>query len=118
MELSYKKRFVSVKKNRDFNFLFRKGTSIVTHGFVCYYRENRHGKNRCGVMTSKKIGNAVKRNRARRIIVNAFRLIEPKLREKTAKHYDFIFVSRGKTPSMKSTQIFELMEKQILSKLK
>lgn len=118
MEISYKKRFDSIKKNRDFNFLFRKGTSVVTYGFVCYYRENRAGKNRCGVMTGKKIGNAVKRNRSRRIIVSAFRLIEPLLREKTQKRYDFIFVARGKTPSMTSTQIYNLISKQILNKLK
>ncbi len=68
-------------------------------------------------MTSKKIGNAVQRNRSRRVIREAFRVIEPLIREKTDKRYDFIFVARGKTPYVKSTQIYELMKKQLLTKL-
>ena len=39
------------------------------------------------------------------------------LKEKTQKRYDFVFVARSKTPELKSTKIYSLMMKNILSKL-
>ncbi len=112
-----RKRYKVIKSNRDFNFLFKKGTSVVTYGFVCYVRPRRGGTNRLGIVTGKKVGNAVKRNRARRIIREAFRLLDPVLKEKTQKRYDFIFVARSKTPSLKMQQVLSLMKKNVMSKL-
>lgn len=112
----YAKRYVVIKKDREFRYLFNKGESTVTKAFVCYARENKRRKNRIGIVTGKKIGNAVKRCRARRVIREAFRLTEPLLREKTDKRYDFIFVARGLTACLKSTQVYGLMNKAILSK--
>ena len=108
----FKKKYIVIKNNRDFSFLFKKGESIVTFAFVCYVRERR-----LGIVTGKKVGNAVKRNRSRRIIREAFRLFEPILKEKTQKRYDFVFVARSKTPELKSTKIYSLMMKNILSRL-
>lgn len=114
---AYKKRYVVIKNNRDFSYLFRKGESLVNFAFVCYIKPRRAGKNRLGVVTGKKIGNAVKRNRARRIIREAFRLFEPVMKEKTDRRYDFVFVARAKTPALKTQQILSLMKKNILPKL-
>ena len=113
----FRKRYVVIKSNRDFSYLFRKGESVVTKAFVCYIRPRRAGKNRLGIVTSKKVGNAVKRNRARRIIREAFRLMDPIIKEKTAKRYDFVFVARAVTPSLKSGQILSLIKKNVLPKL-
>lgn len=112
-----RKRYKVIKSNRDFNFLFKKGTSVVTYGFVCYVRPRRGGTNRLGIVTGKKVGNAVNRNRARRIIREAFRLLDPVLKEKTQKRYDFIFVARSKTPSLKMQQVLSLMKKNVMPKL-
>ena len=90
---------------------------MVTYAFVCYMRPRRGGTNRFGVVTGKKVGNAVKRNRARRIIREAFRLLDPVLKEKTQKRYDFVFVARSKTPSLKMQQVLSLMKKNVMSKL-
>ena len=73
--------------------------------------------NRLGIVTSKKIGNAVKRSRARRVIREAFRLLEPELRQRFEQRYDFVFVARGKTPYLKSTKIYTIMRSQMLDKL-
>ena len=104
----YKKKYVVIKSNRDFSYLFKKGESIVTYGFVCYIKPRRAGK---------KVGNAVKRNRARRIIREAFRMIDPIIREKKNERYDFVFVARSKTPSLKTGQILGLMKKNVLPKI-
>lgn len=113
----YKKRYVVIKSNRDFSFLFKKGDSTVNYAFVCYMKPRRAGKNRVGIVSGKKIGNAVKRNRSRRIIREAFRLFEPIMKEKTDRRYDFVFVARAKTPTLKMQQILSLMKKNILPKL-
>ena len=112
----YAKKYVCIKKDNEFRFLFKKGDSIVTDAFVCYARESKRRVNRIGIVTGKKVGNAVKRSRARRVIREAFRLIEPLLREQTQKRYDFIFVARAKTPAMKSTEVYLRMEKQLMKR--
>ena len=81
--------------------MYARGKSIVTPYVVIYYSKNRTGELRLGITTSKKIGNAVKRNRARRVIREAFRQISPYLR----RGYDYILVARGKTPFIKSTDV-------------
>lgn len=113
----FRKRYIVIKSNRDFSFLFKKGNSIVTQGFVVYMRGRNGRADRVGIVTGKKVGNAVKRNRARRVIREAFRQFEPLLKEKTQKRYDFIFVARSRTPMLKSTQILAMMKKNILPKI-
>ena len=112
-----RKRYIVIKNNRDFTYLFKKGESVVNYGFVCYIKPRRAGKNRLGIVTGKKVGNAVKRNRARRIIREAFRLFDPVIRKKTDRCFDFVFVARAKTPELKMQQILSLMKKNVLPKL-
>ena len=61
---------------------------------VLYYRRNRQSYNQLGLTTTKKIGKAVQRNRARRVMREAYRLLEPGL----VQGYDIILVARSKTP--------------------
>ncbi len=110
----YSKRFFSIKNDREFKFLFRKGETCVNYAFVCYFRENKRRKNRCGIVTGKKIGNAVTRNRARRVIREAFRVFDHDLRQLTEKRYDFIFVARTQTASQKSQKILKLMNGKLM----
>ena len=58
-----------------------------------------------GITTSKKIGNAVVRNRCRRIIRAAFYEISPMING----GYDFVFVARTKTKFLKSTHVERAM---------
>ena len=112
----FRKKYVCIKKDKEFRFLFNKGESIVSYAFICYVRENKRRVNRIGIVTGKKLGNAVKRNRARRVIREAFRLIEPRLREQSKKRYDFIFVARAKTTELKTDKLYSLMNKLIIGK--
>ncbi|MCH5304394.1 MAG: ribonuclease P protein component [Ruminococcus sp.] len=98
----------ALKENRDFSRLYRKGKSEVCPVLVTYFQKNRSDTIRFGITTGKKIGNAVKRNRARRIIRAAFRELSPMIKD----GYDFVFVARGKTPFVKSSDIKKAMLKQ------
>ena len=66
-----------------------------------YVRKNRAGSCRIGITASKKIGNAVERNRSRRVIRAAFRAVLPQVDGK----WDIVFVARNKTKYLKSTQL-------------
>lgn len=61
-----------LNKNKDFLFLYRKGRSIVSKYVVLYVRPNGKPYNRLGITAGKKIGNAVCRNRAKRVIRQAY----------------------------------------------
>lgn len=99
------KHFMPICENNLYRRMYARGKSIVTPSVVIYYSKNRTGDLRLGITTSKKIGNAVKRNRARRIIREAFRNVSPWLR----RGYDYILVARGRTPFLKSTDIERLL---------
>lgn len=83
---------------------------------VVYYLKNKLGYHRIGVTTSKKIGNAVKRNRARRVIKEAFRYLckENILLSQPNQGYDIVFVARSKTTKVKMQTVKEAMKLQLL----
>ena len=87
------KSAVTLKKNHEFRRLYQKGASAVAGNMVLYCRRNRLGHNRLGVTVSVKLGNAVKRNRARRRLREVYRLNSPRL----AQGWDLILVARGRT---------------------
>jgi len=62
-----------INQNRDFQLCYRKGSCVVSQNVILYARPNRLPVNRLGITTSRKIGNAVRRSRARRIIRQAWR---------------------------------------------
>lgn len=96
------RKTVSLCENRRFLYLYRKGKCTVSSSFVLYLKPNNSETNRLGITVGKKaVGNAVKRNRAKRVIREAYRLCEPYI--KTG--YDFVFTSKGKTPYMNSFSV-------------
>ncbi len=95
--------FVALNKNRDFIRAYKRGTSVVTPCLALYYIKNRKGINRYGITTSKKIGGAVLRNRSKRIMRAAITQLDPCL----IRGYDFILVARGKTPYLKTQDIYK-----------
>ncbi len=97
---------VTVNKNRDFKRVYARGKSLASPCLVTYVMKNKLGETRAGITTSKKTGNAVSRNRARRIIRAAFSF----LREKTEKGFDIVFVARAKTSFVKMQVVLKDME--------
>lgn len=101
----------SITRNNDFRRIYSRGKSYVSPALVVYVMKNRSNNIRVGITTSKKIGNAVQRNRSRRIIREAYRELAPNIKS----GYDLIFVARGRTPYMKSPQIKKHMERALLA---
>ena len=97
--------FVTLKTNPDFRRLYNRGISITDPALVIYYSKNRAGICRIGITTGKKIGNAVERNRSRRVLKEAFRSVCPQVKPQ----YDIVIVARSKTKYVKSTRLAEIM---------
>ena len=81
---------VALKQNHEFRRLYNKGKSAVSPYFAVYCRKTGRPVNRLGITTSVKLGNAVKRNRARRRIRELYRTHEGEL----LTGWDIVVVAR------------------------
>lgn len=102
-------KMISLCKNSDFRRAYTRGKSYVSPMVVLYVLKRRQRVLRMGITTSKKIGNAVQRNRSRRVIREAFRHLAPSVKP----GFDLVFVARGRTPFVKSTDVQVHMERQL-----
>ena len=66
----------SLKKNRDFQKVYKKGKSYANRYLVMYVLENDTDRNRLGISVSKKVGNSVIRHHVTRLIRESYRLQE------------------------------------------
>lgn len=98
---------ITLKENREFRRTYSRGKSYVSPDLVTYIIKNNTNNLRIGITTGKKIGKAVERNRAKRIIRAAFCEVCDHIRP----GYDIVFVARTKTLFRKSTEILKSMQK-------
>ena len=70
----------SLKKNRDFQNVYRHGKSYANKYLVMYVLENHTEGNRLGISVSKKVGNSIVRHRLTRLIRESYRLQEERFR--------------------------------------
>ena len=100
-------KIIKLKENYAFRRAYKKGKSFVSPFFVIYIVKNRRGGIHLGITAGKKIGGAVKRNRAKRVITAAFRECLPEIHE----GYDFVIVARTRILDIKSTAAANSMKK-------
>ena len=66
----------SLKKNHQFQFVYKNGKSYANKYLVMYVNENGTDRNRIGISVSKKLGNSVVRHRVTRLVRESYRLHE------------------------------------------
>ena len=66
----------SLKKNKDFTQVYRRGVSKANKQLVMYIYHNNSDRNRIGISVSKKVGNSVVRHHLTRLIRESYRLNE------------------------------------------
>ncbi len=81
----------SLKKNDDFQTVYKEGTHKADSLFVLHVKKNELGKNRLGISVTKKVGNSVVRHKIRRRIKEAYRQNE----ESFKCGYDLVFSARA-----------------------
>jgi ribonuclease P protein component len=103
-----------INKNKDFLYRYRKGSSILSKHSVIYARKNGKPYNRLGITAGKKVGNAVHRNRAKRIIRSAYSQTESLM----PIGVDIIIVARAAICDIKSTDFKNYLEEYGVKKIK
>lgn len=85
------KKMYRVKKNSDFQMVFQQGTSFANRQFVVYQlSKEKQPYFRIGLSVSKKLGNAVVRNRTKRLIRQVF----TELKEDINIGNDYVIIAR------------------------
>ncbi|MCI8669861.1 MAG: ribonuclease P protein component [Lachnospiraceae bacterium] len=97
------KNFNSLKKNEEFNRVYKKGKSYANKNLVMYLVKNDTSKCRIGISVSKKVGNSVVRHRMTRLLRECFRLNEDRFNT----GLDMVVVVRA---SSKNLGFFEMQD--------
>ena len=81
----------SLKRNADFQNVYKNGKSYANRYLVMYVLENQTGRNRLGISVSKKVGNSIVRHRVTRLIRESYRLQEDMFNS----GLDIVVIARG-----------------------
>lgn len=106
-----------LRDKRNFSAVYNKGKSFGSKHVVLFCKKNSEKYNRLGFLASKKVGNSVTRNRARRLMKESYRNIQSELNE----GYDLIFIARKgiekeKCQTVQKSMIFLLKKADILKR--
>ena len=91
----------SLKKNRDFQKVYRLGKSYANKYLVMYILENHTERNRIGISVSKKVGNSVIRHHLTRLIRESYRLQEDMFHS----GWDIVIIARASAKEVGFHQI-------------
>jgi ribonuclease P protein component len=80
-----------LRKDADFDNVYKRGRSVGERYVVVFYIKNHRDINRTCFLASKKVGNSVRRNRARRLMRESYRLMKDRL----PAGYDMIIIARN-----------------------
>ena len=100
-----------LRNQKNFNNVYRKGSSKGSRYVVVLYRKNRLSVTRIGFVASKKVGNSVCRNRARRLMRESVRTMDFTLKP----GYDIILVARNSINGHKCQDVQNTLIKALKS---
>lgn len=104
------KKKYRIKRDYDFTLVFRRGKSFANRQFVVYFKDNPDTDHlRLGISVSKKLGNAVKRNKIKRRIRAFFQSYQDELLPR-----EYVVIARHPVANMD----YREMEKSLLHVLK
>ena len=101
-----KKKFI-VKNNRDFDKIIKTGKRLKNKHYIIYYKENNLNYNRFGISVSKKLGNAVFRNKYKRKI----RSIVDNYQKTIENNFDYVIIMRREMINLSFKEMEESFRK-------
>ena len=100
------KKDYKISTSKEYSFIYKTGKKVPGKYIILILRHNNADFNRFGIVASKKVGNAVKRNRAKRQI----REIIKNNNDSWKKGYDIVLIART---SINETS-FAMLEKDLI----
>lgn len=96
-----------VRRRSAFRRIQSEGRRVHTKHFVLIQRASEAGRRRLGITVTKKIGNAVARNRVKRVVREAFRLH----RELFTPDVDIVFIAKRGAPTLGLSDVLQQLHK-------
>jgi len=90
-----------LRRKEDFSAIYKKGKSVPDRYIVLFYMKNGLQYNRISFLASKKVGNSVQRNRAKRLMRENYRHICDQI----SCGYDIIFIARNSINGKKYDEV-------------
>ena len=95
-----------LRYRKDFDRLYRKGRKVTDKYMLLFTLPNGLDYNRKAILASKKVGGAVVRNRARRLLKESYRQLVPEMQ----KGVDILFVARSGITDAKCQDVMTTMK--------
>jgi ribonuclease P protein component len=93
-------------KRHEFVALAKSGRRIQNENFIAVFAPARHGRSRLGVTVTKKVGQAVKRNRIKRLVREFFRLN----RQFISGAWDINIIAKNQIADITSQQAYRALQ--------
>ncbi len=103
-----------LKKDREFRLIYDRGKKEFGYYSLIFFKENKDNIFKIGYVASKKVGNAVCRNRVKRLMKEYFIKNNGKLKQ----NYDIICVAKSKAGENIKVLSYKDMEKDLNKLLK
>lgn len=98
-----------IRKRSEYQVIYDRGKRIPSGAFVLFVMRNVHGRPRLGITVTRRLGGAVQRNRAKRLIREIFRRHKSELMD-----VDIVVNGRAGLPAA----AYERLETEFLSRLR
>ena len=103
-----------INNNKTFLYLYKRGKCIVSRSIVIYVKRNNKPYNNLGITAGKKVGNAVARNRAKRVIRQVYMENEIYM----PLGLDIIIVARASAAKIKSNVLSSYLKEKGIDEIK
>lgn len=98
-----------IRKRSEYQVIYDRGRRIPSGSFVLFVMPNAFGRPRLGITVTRRLGGAVQRNRAKRLIREIFRRHKSELMD-----VDIVVNGRAALPGA----AYERLEAELLSRLR
>ena len=95
-----------LRRDSDFAAIYKYGKSSGSKYVVFFAKQNGLSYNRLAFLASKKVGNSVQRNRARRLMRESYRSLEDSM----PLGFDYIFIARATIDDSKCADVKKSIE--------
>ena len=101
-----------IRKRQDYLRIYDQGKRVYTRNFTIITCPNQTSTRRLGTTVSKKVGNAVKRNRIKRLLREFFRLNK----ERFPASHDIVVIAKKVITQLTYKDVYAELESRLLTR--